>query len=139
MRANLAPGGVLVFDVNALRTYRSSFVGDWVVGGEGCVVAWRGRTAPDLEPGGSAELVVEAFVRAADRDQWSRHRAVHRQFHHPADRLERALAEAGLALRARLGQLPGAVLDDGFSEFDHAKSLYVSKHAKGGCLMIARP
>jgi len=132
MGANLAPGGVLVFDVNALRTYRSSFAGDWVVGGEDCVVAWRGRTAPDLEPGGSAELVVEAFVRAADRDQWTRHRAVHRQFHHPADRLDRALADAGLALRARLGQLPGAVLDDGFSEFDHAKSLYVSKHARGG-------
>jgi SAM-dependent methyltransferase len=132
MRANLAPGGVLIFDVNALRTYHSSFAGDWVVGGEDCVIAWRGETAPDLPPGGSAELVVEAFVRAADRDQWTRHRAVHRQFHHPADRLDRALAAAGLALRARLGQLPGAVLDDGFSEFDHAKSLYVSTHARGG-------
>jgi SAM-dependent methyltransferase len=132
MRANLAPGGVLVFDVNALRTYRSSFAGDWVVGGEDCVVAWRGQTAPDLEPGGSAELVVEAFVRAADRDQWTRHRSVHRQFHHPADRLERALAEAGLALRARLGQLPGAVPEYGFSELDHAKSLYVSTQARGG-------
>jgi len=58
--------------------------------------------------------------------------AVHRQFHHPADRLERALAQAGLKLRARLGQLPGAVLDEGFSELDHAKSLYVSTHARGG-------
>jgi SAM-dependent methyltransferase len=132
MRANLAPGGVLVFDVNALHTYRGAFAGDWVVGGEDCVVAWRGQTAPDLAPGGSAQLVVEAFVRAAGGDEWTRHRAVHRQFHHPADRLERALAQAGLNLRARLGQLPGALLDDGFSELDHAKSLYVSTHARGG-------
>jgi SAM-dependent methyltransferase len=132
MRANLAPGGVLVFDVNALRTYRSSFAGDWVVGGEDCVVAWRGQTAADLAPGGSAELVIEAFVRVAGGDEWTRHRAVHRQFHHPADRLERALVVAGLTLRARLGQLPGAVLDDRFSEFEHAKCLYVSRHARGG-------
>jgi SAM-dependent methyltransferase len=132
MRANLAPGGVLVFDVNSLRTYRGSFSGDWVVDGEDCMVAWRGQTAPDLASGGSAELVVDAFVRAIGAEDWTRHRAVHRQFHHPADRLERALAQAGLTLRARLGQLPGAVLDDDFSEFDHAKALYVSAHPRGG-------
>jgi SAM-dependent methyltransferase len=132
MRANLAPRGVLVFDVNALRTYRGPFAGDWVVDGEDCVVAWRGRTAPDLAPGGRAELVVDAFLRAADRDDWSRHRAVHRQYHHPARRLERALEAARLRLRARLGQRPGAVLDEGFCELDHAKALYVATHARGG-------
>jgi SAM-dependent methyltransferase len=132
MRANLAPRGVLVFDVNALRTYRGAFAGDWVVDGEDCVVAWRGRTAPDLAPGGSAELVVDAFLRTAGGADWSRHRAVHRQFHHPTARLERALCAAGLTLRARLGQLPGAVLDEGFSELDHAKALYVATHARGG-------
>jgi SAM-dependent methyltransferase len=132
MRANLAPGGVLVFDVNALRTYRGSFAGDWVVDGADCMVAWRGRTAPDLAAGGSAELVVDAFVRGPGGDAWTRHRAVHLQFHHPAERLERALAAAGLALRARLGQLPGALLEDRFSESEHAKCLYVSTHARGG-------
>jgi SAM-dependent methyltransferase len=131
MRANLAPRGLLVFDVNALRAYRGAFAGDWVVDGDGCLVAWRGRTAPDLAPGGSAELVVDAFVRSAVSGEWSRHRAVHRQYHHPADRLERALAGAGLALRARLGQLPGALLAEGFSELDHAKALYVCG-ARGG-------
>jgi SAM-dependent methyltransferase len=132
MRANLAPRGVLVFDVNALRTYRGSFAADWVVDNEDCVVAWRGRTAPDLAPGGRAELVVDAFVRAAGAEEWIRHRAVHRQFHHPTARLERALAAAGLSVRARLGQLPGAVLDESFSELEHAKALYVATHRKGG-------
>jgi SAM-dependent methyltransferase len=130
MRANLAPHGLLVFDVNALRTYRGAFAGDWVVDGDDCLVAWRGRTASDLAPGGSAELVVDAFLRAGD--EWTRHRAIHYQIHHPADRVERALAAAGLQLRARLGQLPGACLDERFSEFEHAKSLYVSTHAGGG-------
>jgi len=140
MRANLAPRGVLVFDVNALRTYRGSFAGDWVVDGDDCVVAWRGRTAPDLAPGGHAELVVDAFLRGSGLDAWTRHQAVHRQYHHPAERLERALEAAGLKLRARLGQLPGAVLDDGaFSELEHAKALYVATVAKGGAAMIARP
>jgi SAM-dependent methyltransferase len=133
MRANLAPGGVLVFDVNALRTYRGSFAGDWVVdGGDDCMIAWRGQTASDLAPGGSAELLVDAFVRGSDGAGWTRHSAVHRQFHHPTERLERALARAGLALRARLGQLPGALLEDGFSELDHAKALYVAAHPRGG-------
>jgi SAM-dependent methyltransferase len=131
MRANLAPGGVLVFDVNALRTYRGAFTGDWVVDTDGCVVAWRGRTDPDLATGGGAELVVDAFVRGAG-EAWTRHHAVHRQFHHPADRLERALVAAGLVLRARLGQLPGAVLDERFFELEHTKSLYVATRARGG-------
>jgi len=130
MRANLAPHGLLVFDVNALRTYRGAFAGDWVVDGADCLVAWRGRTAPDLASGGSAELVIDAFLRAGD--DWTRHRAVHRQVHHPADRVERALAAAGLQVRARLGQLPGASLDERFSELEHAKSLYVSTHSGGG-------
>lgn len=126
MRANLAPRGVLVFDVNALRTYRGPFAGDWVVDGDDCLVAWRGRTEPDLGPGGCAELVLDTFLRPAGAEEWSRHRAVHRQFHHPADRLERALAAAALTLRARLGQLPGAELDDRFDELEHAKALYVA-------------
>ena len=129
MRANLTPRGVVVFDVNALRTYRGAFAGDWVVDGDDCLVAWRGRTEPDLGPGGCAELVLDAFVRPGGAAEWSRHRAVHRQFHHPSDRLERALEAAGLALRARFGQLPGAVLDDGFDELDHAKALYVAAPA----------
>jgi SAM-dependent methyltransferase len=130
MRANLAGDGVLVFDVNALRTYRGAFAGDWVVEGDDCLVAWRGRTAVDLAPGGRAELVVDAFLRAGD--DWTRHCAVHRQVHHPAGRVARALAAAGLRLRARLGQLPGARLDDRFCELEHAKCLYVATHAKGG-------
>src|SRR3954463_11782369 len=52
LRANLAPGGLLVFDVNTLAAYRD--VPDVVVEDEGRLLRWRGGVAGPDGPGGGA-------------------------------------------------------------------------------------
>src|SRR4029078_9059575 len=58
---NLAPEGVLVFDVNTLSTYRTAFACDMTLEGPDVFLAWRGRSSEEAEPGCVAELVIEAF------------------------------------------------------------------------------
>jgi SAM-dependent methyltransferase len=47
MSAALRPGGVAVFDVNSLRTYRETFAEDLAFRSEDAVFVWRGRGRPD--------------------------------------------------------------------------------------------
>jgi SAM-dependent methyltransferase len=125
MRANLAPAGLIVFDVNSLLTYRTDFSSDAVVATDSAVVAWRGRAPSDFGSGDSAQVDIDAFV-CQDGSDWRRQSAVHRQVHHPAGRIRRALAESRLGVVARLGQRTGARLDDDFDELKHSKCLYLA-------------
>src|ERR1044071_6807868 len=59
MRANLAPTGLLLFDVNALPTYRTFFAQTEVVEREGRRLVWRGLTAPDVPPRSICESRLE--------------------------------------------------------------------------------
>ena len=61
--------GLLVFDVNTFRAYRSA--GDVVSADDDRLVAWRGRLATISAPGALAEVVVEVFERL-DGDLWQR-------------------------------------------------------------------
>src|SRR5215210_4254985 len=66
MAANLAPGGVAMFDLNTLRAYRTTFARDSVSERDGVVFAWRGESAPDLPPGGLAAATIEIFANTCD-------------------------------------------------------------------------
>ena len=48
---NLAPDGVLVFDVNTLSTYRTTFASDMTLDGPGVFLAWRGGCVGDEAAG----------------------------------------------------------------------------------------
>jgi SAM-dependent methyltransferase len=94
MRANLAPGGLLLFDTNTLGLFDSHFgddgenemsVGDW---------RWRGLSTT-IEPGGAYEAQISG-------DGVETH--AHRQRHHPVERVRDAIAAAGLEHLASLGQ-----------------------------------
>src|SRR3954470_13643016 len=58
---NLAEDGVLVFDLNSVSTYRTTWARDATLESPGLFLAWRGQTSEGFEPGGLAELTVEAF------------------------------------------------------------------------------
>src|SRR5918997_5404153 len=60
LAANLAPRGVLVFDVNTLATYRTTFARDMTQEGPGVFLAWRGGCRPDAGPGCQTAPDVEA-------------------------------------------------------------------------------
>src|SRR5919109_1522657 len=59
--ANLAANGVLVFDLNTLATYRTTFARDMALDGPDVFLVWRGGCDGSEEPGCVAELLVQAL------------------------------------------------------------------------------
>jgi SAM-dependent methyltransferase len=132
LAGNLAPDGVLVFDVNTLSTYRTTFACDMTLDGPDVFLAWRGRCAEDEEPGCVAELVIEAFSET-DAGLYERITTRHIQRHHPRPDVESALAGAGLAAVGVFGLLPDGSLDTLADEDLHHKLVYYAQRvAKGG-------
>jgi SAM-dependent methyltransferase len=130
--ANLAPEGVLVFDLNTLSTYRTTFAREMTLDGDGVFLAWRGSCDGGEEPGCVAKLTVEAFAETGD-GLYERVITHHVQRHRPRPEVERALAAAGLVAVAVLGQLPDGSLDPQPSEERHHKLVYFAQRvAKGG-------
>jgi SAM-dependent methyltransferase len=136
MGSRLRPGGVLVFDVNTLHTYRTTFGGDTVWERDRRLFCWRGMTAPGPAPGDVHEAVVEVFTLGGVERHWTRTSARHRQRHHPRAAVERSLARAGLALRAVRGQSPGARLSLAADEERHTKLVFVAQRPKGGTMVV---
>src|SRR5215211_3954920 len=132
LAANLAPDGVLVFDVNTLSTYRTTFAHDMTLEGPGVFLAWRGGCDGSEEAGCLAELIVDAFSEL-DPGVYERVTTRHLQRHHPRPAVAAALATAGLAAVGVFGQLPDGSLDERAGESDHHKLVYLARRvAKGG-------
>lgn len=94
MRANLAPAGLLLFDVNTLGLYRENFADGESerMGAERWT--WRGLSE-EASPGGTFDAELSGAGVATH---------LHRQRHHTAEQVERALDAAGLERLAVLGQ-----------------------------------
>lgn len=122
MAANLAPGGLLLFDANTLAVFESSFagsgedpmsVGEW---------QWEALTR-EMEPGGIHEARLSGPGVTTH---------VHRERHHPPQRIEAALEATGLELLAALGQqeVDGkAVLADPPDERRDHKIIHIARRA----------
>jgi SAM-dependent methyltransferase len=87
MGANLAPAGLIVFDVNTLATYRSFFAAREVSERGGREVVWNGLAASNVQAGSICEARVEGEGIQAH---------VHRQRHYPEAEVRVAIAETGL-------------------------------------------
>ena len=131
---NLAGDGVLVFDLNTVSAYRTTWARDATLESPELFLAWRGRTDGGFEPGGIAELIVEAFSETSP-DVYERVTSRHLQRHHPRPAVEGALAGAGLAAVGVFGLLPDGSLDAvAIADEDlHHKLVYFARRvAKGG-------
>ena len=128
MRENLAPGGLLVFDVNTLAAYCQ--VPDMVVEDDDLLLRWRGEPAELSEPGGEAEVVIDVFAHLGD-GLWRRSVSRQRHRHHPIDELCELVEYAGLEVAAVLGQRPGAVLDAELDEELHPKAVFIARREGG--------
>lgn len=120
---NLAPGGLLVFDLNTLTTLRSVFSASSVAGDASCVVVWRGLGAADLAVGGqtAAELtVVDLLDRMRPPET-----VVVEERHHPLGAVIASVRRAGLEPVAVRGSLAGARLDSGAPDEDRHHKLVV--------------
>jgi SAM-dependent methyltransferase len=125
LRRNLAAGGVVVFDANTLRAYRTYFAGASVIQSPDRVLVWDGRTPEDVGVGGSACGELLALERGVE--WWSCTRVEDHQRHHGAATVPAALAAAGLMCVAAYGmQLDGSVTR-GFDELTNSKAVYVAR------------
>ncbi len=121
----LARGAVYVFDVNSLATYRAGFAAGTTFERPSAGAVCRGETADPIEPGALCTASIE-IAGPRGRRRVSRHL----QRHHPERTIREALASAGLACRAVLGQSTGAVLHEDADEDLHTKLVYVASPAR---------
>lgn len=118
MRRNLAPTGIVLFDVNTLVTYRTFFSQEVVVNQNGRHMVWQGKLTPEeVAPGIFAEASFEEVGA-----EGSAH--VHRQRHFAQADVEGAIERAGLECIALYGELDGA-LTLGLDENLHTKAVYL--------------
>ena len=118
MRRNLAPGGIVLFDVNTLTTYRTFFSSERVVETNGRRLVWRGQMTPaEVRPGSINEARFEAEGEGSEE--------VHRQRHFSEAEVRAALEAAGLRCLRVLGELDGD-LEDGVREDFHTKTVYIA-------------
>jgi SAM-dependent methyltransferase len=120
MRANLAPTGLLLFDVNTLFAYRTAFAEMEAVERGGQRLVWRGLTAPDVAPSSICESRLE-------RD--SGESAIHRQRHFPEAEVLGALRAADLECLDVYGLKRDGVLRQPLDETTHTKVVYIARRA----------
>jgi SAM-dependent methyltransferase len=118
MRRNLAPGGVVLFDVNTLATYRTFFAEEVVVERGDRRMVWRGSATAAGRPPGS---VFEARF-TGEGPGVEEH--VHRQRHFPEAEVRSAAVAAGLGRVEVHGEIDGE-LEPGLDEERHTKAVYV--------------
>lgn len=117
MRANLAPTGLLLFDVNELQAYRTFFAETTVVEREGKRLTWRGLADPDVPPGSICESQMEIAPGEV---------LTHRQRHFPEAEVRAALAGAGLECLAVYGHGLDGIPTQPLAP-THTKAIYIAR------------
>jgi SAM-dependent methyltransferase len=123
---NLAPGGVVLFDVNSVVTYRTFFGSMSVAIGDDRVLVWDGHASPSFGAGDLAQATLEALRRREDGTWW-RERLVHHQRHHPQATVQSALRRAGLEPVAVRGMRLDGGMTETFDELQNSKAVYVAR------------
>jgi SAM-dependent methyltransferase len=121
MRRNLAPGGIVVFDVNTLAAYRSFFAEEVVVERGGRRLVWTGSASAGKAPPGSI------FEARFDGEGTGVEAHTHRQRHFPEAEVLGAIDTAGLACEEVSGELEGE-LSSPLEEDRHTKAVYVCRN-----------
>jgi SAM-dependent methyltransferase len=125
MRANLAPTGLLIFDVNTIITHRTFFAEEVVMEKDGRRLIWRGHASRDTPPEGLVEASFE--VESLDPSAGpSIPPELHRQRHYPEPVMRAALARAGLEVRDLYGHGEDGVPVQPLLENEHTKAVYIA-------------
>jgi SAM-dependent methyltransferase len=118
MRRNLAPGGLALFDLLALKTARSFFAGEMAVERQGKKFLWKGLLAPEeVVPGaiGGGRLEEEGNPKPVE---------THRMRHFGEATVLAAIEAAGLRCLRVLGEDDGK-LQEQLDEDAHPTAIYV--------------
>ncbi|MGE0067900.1 MAG: class I SAM-dependent methyltransferase [Solirubrobacterales bacterium] len=128
MRANLAPGGLLLFDANTTVAYSGFFAEDVVFERDGWRLIWRGRSRPDAPPGTIREASFEAEPIDAPTGT-AIAPELHRERHFPEAEILAALERAGLECLDVYGFADDEPLHQPLDEDAHYKAIYVARAA----------
>jgi ubiquinone/menaquinone biosynthesis C-methylase UbiE len=129
MERNLGPGGLLMFDVNALEAYRTFFAEEVVIERDDRRLVWKGRSSPDFEPGSITEASFEVWpLQGGDGPLIAPE--MHRQKHFPEAEVLAALESAGLECLEIFGHGEDAVLKQPFDDEVHHKAVYLARAAR---------
>lgn len=121
VRRNLAPGGLVMFDLNTLRSYGTFFAERQTSRLRNAEATWRGQVGSETEPG-----MLAAGVMAISEAGGSNDESLHRQAHIPESEAKEALAAVGLELRAVYGHDYSGVLEQPLSQERHTKGIFIS-------------
>lgn len=127
MRANLAPTGLLLFDVNELQAYRTFFAGTEVIERGGRRLVWRGLAEPDVAPGSICESNLEVVPGDGNEGRGEAPPLVHRQRHFPEAEVRAALAGTGLECLDVYGHGLDGIPRQPLDEKTHTKAIYVAR------------
>ncbi|HEU5142696.1 MAG TPA: methyltransferase domain-containing protein [Solirubrobacterales bacterium] len=127
MRANMAPGALLMFDVNTLQTYRTFFAETETVERDGLRLVWRGQGSAETPPRSISEARFEVEAGAGSKGTVETH--VHRQRHFPEEEMLEALRESGLECLDVFGHGHDVVLEQPVEELVHTKVVYIARRA----------
>jgi SAM-dependent methyltransferase len=127
MRRNLAPGGVVAFDVDSLATMRALYSSTVLVPGADEVVVFEGAAADDADAGACFEAALSHLHRDDAGPFWTRTACVHRQRHHDAATVLSALRSAGMRCVAIWGIDAGGRPERPFDDGAHNKAVYIAR------------
>lgn len=123
MRANLAPGGLLMFDLNTLQSYRTFFAEEQRVRRRGRQLIWRGQGSADVEAGSISEARFEVETKGDSKVETH----VHRQRHFPESEVRALLEQANLECLGIYGHGFDAVPKQPVEELVHSKVVYIAR------------
>ncbi len=129
MGANLAERGLLLFDPNTIRTYRTWYGQTHVMERDGLRLIWRGRASAAFQAGDEAEAVFEV-ERLEEETGRPLRSSTHRQRHFPPEVIVAALEEGGLECRGVYGQGLDGVLEEPLDEERHTKAIFIASRAQ---------
>lgn len=126
---NLQPNGLLAFDVNTLRAYRTFFAEETVVTKGQWKLIWQGCGSTVAGPGAISEatFTVEPIGATAGVESGPALPMIHRQRHFPQAQILAALESAELEAVETFGIHYDAVLQQPLDEVDHTKAVYIAR------------
>lgn len=127
MRANLAPGGLLLFDVNELLAYRTFFAETVVVERGGRRLVWNGLATPDVAPSSICESRLEVVRNSDDAETGEAPMHTHRQRHFPEVEVLATLERAGLECLDVYGIYTDGILKQPLDDTIHTKAIYIAR------------
>lgn len=129
MRRNLAAEGLIMFDVNTLKVFRTFFNEEVVVERNGRRLVWKGTSGSDVPPGGFGEAQFHVEPLSGSREIVDGSAHLHRERHFDESTVLAAMARAGLDCLDVYGHDDDAVPEQPLDEERHTKAVYLGKAA----------